>query len=129
MSKTIYKLYDYYEGKQKIGEYDNWHDLQKAKKEWIADTDGECDLAVEEYDIWEKENSLEELEKLMIENADVLKRLKECWQWLIHKFLILGANSLPKNIIAVPTKMATTLATMGACAIDVAPMKQQQSLE
>ena len=78
MSKTIYKLYDYYEGKQKIGEYDNWHDLQKAKKEWIADTDGECDLAVEEYDIWEKENSLEELEKLMIENADVLKRLKEC---------------------------------------------------
>ena len=48
--KTIYKLYDYYEGKQKIGEYDNWHDLQKAKKEYIADTDGECDLAVEEYD-------------------------------------------------------------------------------
>ena len=49
-SKVIYKLYDYYEGKQKIGEYDNWHDLQKAKKEWIADTDGECDLVVEEYD-------------------------------------------------------------------------------
>ena len=53
MSKTIYKLYDYYEGKQLIGVYDNWHDLQKAKREWIADTDGECDLAVEEYDRWE----------------------------------------------------------------------------
>ena len=52
-TKTIYRLYDYYEGKQKIGEYDNWHDLQKAKKEYILDTDGECDLAVEEYDIWE----------------------------------------------------------------------------
>lgn len=52
-TKTIYKLYDYYEGKQKIGEYDNWHDLQKAKKEYILDTDGECDLAVEEYDNWE----------------------------------------------------------------------------
>ena len=53
-TKTIYKLYDYYEGKQKIGEYDNWHDLQKAKKEYIEDTDGECDLAVEEYDNWEE---------------------------------------------------------------------------
>ena len=50
MSKTIYKLYDYYEGKDLIGEYDNWHDLQKAKKEYITDTDGECDLGVEEYD-------------------------------------------------------------------------------
>ena len=43
----MYILYDYYEGKDKIGEYDNWHDLQKAKKEYIADTDGECDLDVE----------------------------------------------------------------------------------
>ena len=51
---TIYRLYDYYEGKDLIGEYDNWHDLQKAKKEYIADTDGECDLAVEEYDNWEQ---------------------------------------------------------------------------
>ena len=51
---TIYKLYDYYEGKDLIGEYDNWHDLQKAKKEYIADTDGECDLEVEEYDNWEQ---------------------------------------------------------------------------
>lgn len=77
MSKTIYKLYDCYEGKQEIGVYDNWHDLQQAKREYILDTDGECDLVVEEYDRWE-ENSLGELEKLMIENADVLKRLKEC---------------------------------------------------
>ena len=53
MSKTIYKLYDYYEGKQLIGEYDDWHELKKAKKEYILDTDGECDLAVEEYDMWE----------------------------------------------------------------------------
>ena len=51
MSKEIiYKLYDYYEGKQKVGEYDNWHDLQKAKKEYIENTDGECDLDVETYD-------------------------------------------------------------------------------
>ena len=78
MSKTIYKLYDHYEGKQLVGVYDNWHDLQKAKREWIADTDGECDLAVEDYDRWEEEDSLEDLEKLMIKNADVLKRLKEC---------------------------------------------------
>lgn len=46
----IYKLYDYYEGKQLVGEYDNWHDLKKAKQEYIADTDGECDLDVETYD-------------------------------------------------------------------------------
>ena len=64
MDKTIYKLYDYYEGKQKIGEYDNWHALQKAKKEYILDTDGECDLAVEEYDIWEQgEGQCQELKK------------------------------------------------------------------
>lgn len=74
-AKTIYKLYDYYEGKELIGEYDNWDDLHKAKLWWIDETDGECDLVVEEYDIWE--NSLEELEKLMIENKDVLIRLKE----------------------------------------------------
>ena len=53
MSKTIYKLYDYYEGKQLVGEYDDWFELKKARKEYIADTDGECDLDVEEYDIWE----------------------------------------------------------------------------
>ena len=46
----IYKLYDYYEGKDLIGEYDNWHELQKASKEYTAATDGECDLDVETYD-------------------------------------------------------------------------------
>ena len=50
MGKTIYKLYDYYEGKELIGEYDNWHDLKEAKKEYIEDTDGECDLGVETYE-------------------------------------------------------------------------------
>ena len=49
-SKIIYKLYDYYEGKQLVGEYDDWFELKKAKKEYIADTDGECDLDVETYD-------------------------------------------------------------------------------
>lgn len=43
----MYNLYDHYEGKYKVGEYDNFHDLQKALKEHIADTDGECDLEVE----------------------------------------------------------------------------------
>lgn len=43
----MYILYDYYEGKYKVGEYDNWHDMMKAKKEHIKDTDGECDLDVE----------------------------------------------------------------------------------
>lgn len=74
-TKTIYRLYDYYEGKELIGEYDNVYDLHKAKLWWIDETDGECDLVVEEYDIWEE--SLDELEKLMIENKDVLIRLKE----------------------------------------------------
>lgn len=49
-AKTIYKLYDYYEGKELIGEYDNVYDLHKAKLWWIEETDGECDLVVEEYD-------------------------------------------------------------------------------
>lgn len=49
--KTIYKLYDYYEGKQLVGEYDNWHDLCDAKKQYRIDTDGECDLDVEFYDL------------------------------------------------------------------------------
>ena len=50
---TKYKLYDYYEGKQLVGEYYSWHDLQTAKKKYIEDTDGECDLVTEEYDVWE----------------------------------------------------------------------------
>lgn len=42
-----YILWDYYEGKDKVGEYDCWLDLKAAKKEYVADTDGECDLEVE----------------------------------------------------------------------------------
>ncbi len=44
----MYKLYDYYEGKQLIAESDNWCDICKAKKEYIKDTDGECDLEIEQ---------------------------------------------------------------------------------
>lgn len=43
----MYYLYDYYEGKDLIGKFDNWHDMNKAKREYIKDTDGECDLEVE----------------------------------------------------------------------------------
>ena len=46
--KKMYKLYDYYEGKQLIAESDNWCDICKAKKEYIKDTDGECDLEIEQ---------------------------------------------------------------------------------
>lgn len=46
----MYKIYDYYEGKMLVGEYDGWHEMKEAKKEYIADTDGECDLDVESYD-------------------------------------------------------------------------------
>ena len=42
----MYKIYDYYEGKMLVGEYDGWHEMKEAKKEYIADTDGECDLEV-----------------------------------------------------------------------------------
>ena len=43
----MYKIYDYYEGgKDLVGEYDSWHEMMIAKKEYIADTDGECDLEV-----------------------------------------------------------------------------------
>lgn len=42
----MYYLYDYYEGKELIGKFDNWHDMNKAKRQWIEDTDGECSLEV-----------------------------------------------------------------------------------
>ena len=42
----MYLLYDYYEGQELIGEYDNWFELKEAKKQYIKDTDGECDLEV-----------------------------------------------------------------------------------
>ena len=44
----MYRLYDYYEGKTLIAESDNWADIKKAKREYIEDTDGECDLEIEQ---------------------------------------------------------------------------------
>lgn len=46
----MYYLYDYYEGKQLVGKYNNHPDLLKAKKQYVIDTDGECDLEVEFVD-------------------------------------------------------------------------------
>ena len=44
----MYKLYDYYEGKTLVAESDNWADIKKVKKEYIENTDGECDLEIEQ---------------------------------------------------------------------------------
>ena len=43
----MYKVYDWYEGCQLVGEFEDWHKMMKFKKEYIRDTDGECDLDVE----------------------------------------------------------------------------------
>lgn len=43
----MYKVYDYYEGRQLLGTFDNWHDARACKKQWIEDTDGECDVEIE----------------------------------------------------------------------------------
>ena len=42
----MYKIYDYYEGRQLVAECEDFESMKKAKKEYIADTDGECDLEV-----------------------------------------------------------------------------------
>lgn len=42
----MYKIYDYYEGRQLVAECEDFEAMKKAKKEYIADTDGECDLEV-----------------------------------------------------------------------------------
>lgn len=42
----MYKLYDYYEGKTLIAVSDSWTEIKKAKREYIRDTDGECDLEI-----------------------------------------------------------------------------------
>lgn len=47
----MYYLYDYYEGRELIGKFDNWHDMNEFKKQYIKDTDGECDLDVEYKEI------------------------------------------------------------------------------
>ena len=60
----MYKVYDWYEGCQLVGEFDSWHDMMIFKKEYIKDTDGECDLDVEYIP------SDEEFETIMIENKD-----------------------------------------------------------
>ena len=52
----MYYLYDYYEGKDLVGKFDDWYDMKKAKREYIEDTDGECDLEVE-YKEEETENA------------------------------------------------------------------------
>lgn len=52
----MYKIYDYYEGRQLVAECEDFHEMQKVKKEYIADTDGECDLEVvfidENGEVW-----------------------------------------------------------------------------
>lgn len=42
----MYKIYDYYEGRQLVAECDDYFEMKKAKKQYIEDTDGECDLEV-----------------------------------------------------------------------------------
>lgn len=47
----MYKIYDYYEGgKQLVAECKDFESMKQAKKEYIADTDGECDLEIEFID-------------------------------------------------------------------------------
>jgi hypothetical protein len=43
---NMYKIYDYYEGRQLVAECDDYFEMKKAKKQYIEDTDGECDLEV-----------------------------------------------------------------------------------
>lgn len=44
-----YQLVDNYEGYGYIGEYDTLEELKKAASEWEEDTDGECDLELQEW--------------------------------------------------------------------------------
>jgi hypothetical protein len=44
----MYKIYDYYEGgKTLVAECEDFFQMKKEKKQYILDTDGECDLDVE----------------------------------------------------------------------------------
>lgn len=44
-----YRLYDLYEGKYMVGEYDTLSDAKNAAKKWdVEETDGECLLALKE---------------------------------------------------------------------------------
>lgn len=45
----MYKLYDYYEGgKDLVATAETWQEIKRIKKEYITDTDGECDLEIEQ---------------------------------------------------------------------------------
>lgn len=47
--KKMYALYDYYEGgKDLVATAETWQEIKRIKKEYIADTDGECDLEIEQ---------------------------------------------------------------------------------
>ena len=52
----MYKIYDYYEGRELVAECEDFESMKRAKKEYIADTDGECDLEVvfidENGEVW-----------------------------------------------------------------------------
>ena len=42
----MYKVYDWYEGRELLGTFDSWYEARQFKKERIEDTDGECDIEI-----------------------------------------------------------------------------------
>jgi hypothetical protein len=44
-----YQLVDNYENYGYIGEYDTLEEMKKTASEWEEDTDGECDLELQEW--------------------------------------------------------------------------------
>lgn len=43
----MYQIYDYYEGcRWLVAECEDFESMKKTKKQYIEDTDGECDLEV-----------------------------------------------------------------------------------
>lgn len=44
-----YELSDWYEGELIIGTYDTMAEAEKSARQFIADTDGECDLAISKW--------------------------------------------------------------------------------
>lgn len=51
--KKRYRLYDYAEDYGVVGYYDTLKEARKAKAEWENDTDGDCDVDIQE---WNEEN-------------------------------------------------------------------------
>lgn len=47
----MYYVYDYYEGRQLVGKFEDWIEMSNFLKEYRKDTDGECDLDVEYREI------------------------------------------------------------------------------